>query len=198
MNQKLFLSVLVTWLFLIDYEVVCFSTIAPTVLRKTSLNIEEKGLSMGLIDDLKLIFSEEGRKNKAEFEAREREEQIAAQKEIFERRRNPEKMKENERKVMERRIKLQEEKDVWKFQNKVEDGYDPINEWSKLREDGKIKVGDDLERDEGSRRLGSEGLVDVRIDERLPYIDQGYVEEGPDVMEGIKNILGGGKKKDDE
>jgi len=85
-----------------------------------------------------LISSEEGRKNKAEFEARERKEQIAAQREIFERRRNPEKMKENERKVMERRIRLQEEKDVWKFQNKVEDGYDPIDEWSKLREDGKI------------------------------------------------------------
>eukprot|EP00593_Proboscia_inermis_P008450 CAMPEP_0171306320 /NCGR_PEP_ID=MMETSP0816-20121228/16308_1 /TAXON_ID=420281 /ORGANISM="Proboscia inermis, Strain CCAP1064/1" /LENGTH=145 /DNA_ID=CAMNT_0011787811 /DNA_START=442 /DNA_END=879 /DNA_ORIENTATION=- len=145
-----------------------------------------------------MIFNEEGRKNEAEFEARELKEQIASQKEIFERHRNQEKMTENERKEMERRIRLQEEKDVWKFQNKVEDGYDPIDEWSKLREDGKIKVGDDLERDKSSERLGSEGLVDVRIDERLPYIDQGYVEEGGDVMEGIKSILGGGKKKDDE
>jgi len=49
---------------------------------------------------MKLIFSEEGRKNKAEFEAREREEQIAVQKKKNERRRNPEKMKENKRKVM--------------------------------------------------------------------------------------------------
>jgi len=40
---------------------------------------------MGIIDDLKLIFSKEGRKNKPEFETREREEQIAEQNEIFER-----------------------------------------------------------------------------------------------------------------
>jgi hypothetical protein len=155
-------------------------------------------LSMGFIDDWKLIFSEEGKKNKAAYEARERDEQEAAQREILERRRNPEKMEEYEQQVNEGRVKLQEEKDVWDFQGQIEDGYDPITEWTRLKDEGLITVGSDLERDKGSERLGSEGLIDVRIDERLPYIDQGYVDEGADVMGGIMKLFGGNKKDDNK
>ena len=155
-------------------------------------------LSMGLIDDWKLIFSEEGKANKAAYEARERAEQEAAQREILERRRNPEKMEEYEQQVNEGRVKLQEEKDVWDFQGKIEDGYDPLTEWTRLKDEGLITTGNDLERDKGSERLGSEGLIDVRIDERLPYIDQGYVDEGADLMGGIMNLFGGNKEKVDK
>ena len=143
-------------------------------------------LHMGLFDDLKLIFSEEGRANRAAYEERQRQEMEEAQREILERRVNPEMMGEYEEQVRARRRKLMEEKDVYKFQNEVQDGIDPIDEWKQKRAEGKIKVGDDLERDESSRRLGSDGLVDVRVDERMPYIDQGYVDESADVMGNVR------------
>ena len=152
-------------------------------------------LSMSIIDDLKLIFSEEGKKNKAAYEARERAEQEAAQKEILERRRNPEKMQDYQAKVANSRAKLQEEKDVWGFQGKVESGFDPLTEWKRLKDEGKITVGSQMERDPESSRLGSEGLVDVRTDELLPYIDQGYVDEDADVMGKFMNLFGGKKDK---
>jgi hypothetical protein len=38
-------------------------------------------------------------------------------------------------------------------------------------------------------------LVDVRIDERMPYIDQGYVDEDADAMGSFMKLFGGGKKK---
>ena len=152
-------------------------------------------LSMSIIDDLKLIFSEKGKKNKAAYEARERAEQEAAQKEILERRRNPEKMQDYQAKVATSRAKLQEEKDVWGFQGKVESGFDPLTEWKRLKDEGKITVGSQMERDPESSRLGSEGLVDVRTDELLPYIDQGYVDEDADVMGKFMNLFGGKKDK---
>lgn len=139
-------------------------------------------VSMSIFDDLQLIFSDEGKKNRAEYDRREKEEMEAAQRQIIERRRNPEKMRKYDAGIMKNREKLAEERQVYDFQNKVEKGYDPITDWKRLRAEGKIKIGKDLKRDEGSRRLGSEGLIDVRVDERMPYIDQGYVSEDADVM----------------
>jgi hypothetical protein len=179
---------------------------------------------MSIFDDLKLIFSDEGKENRAEYERREREEMEAAQQDILERRRNPEKMREYEEVKIANKIKLAEEKSVYDFQNKIEEGYDPMTDWKRLREEGKILIGKDLKRDEGSRRLGSEGLIDVRVDERMPYIDQGYVGEDADFMgqvgksvksthravrftvltllssstNKIMNVFGGKKKKGDE
>ena len=161
------------------------------------VSIPSHALSMSIIDDLKLIFSEEGKSNKAKYDARERAEQEAAQKEILERRRNPEKMEQYEDKVATSRAKLQEEKDVWGFQGKVEDGFDPLTEWERLKDEGKITVGSQMERDPDSERLGSEGLVEVRTDELLPYIDQGYVDDDADVMGKFMNIFGGKKKKNE-
>jgi len=106
-------------------------------------------------------------------------------------------MEEYERNVAIRRNELAKKKNVWEFQNRVEEGYDPKTEWDRLREEGEIEVGSDLERDPTSSRLGSEGLIDVRIDERMPYIDQGYVDEDADVVENFMKIFGGGKKKKD-
>jgi hypothetical protein len=156
---------------------------------------------MGLLDDLQLIFSEEGRKNRAAYEAKQRAEQEAAQREILERRRDPTKMQEYEQRVAVKRSQLQQDRAVWDFQNKVQEGYDPLSEWQRLKDEGKIKVGSDLERDPTSSRLGSEGLIDVRIDERLPYIDQGYVDDADrsaDLMGGFMKLFGGGasNKKD--
>jgi len=148
-------------------------------------------LSMGFFENLKIIFSEEGKANKAAWEKEQREEQEAAMREMLERRRNPEKMEQYEQEVVENRAKLQEEKDVWGFQGKIEEGYDPLTEWNRLKEEGKITVGSQMERDPTTSRLGSEGLVEIRTDELLPYIDQGYVDESADLMGGIRNLFGG-------
>jgi hypothetical protein len=162
---------------------------------RSSSSSSTTALQMGIFDDLRLIFSDEGRQNRAEYEAREKAEMAAAQQEILERRRNPEKMAAYNRQVAENRRKLMDEKQVWDFQKKVGDkDYDPLTDWQQLRKEGKIQVGSDLKRDESSRRLGSEGLIDVRIDERMPYIDQGYVddneEKGGDPLAGLKNLFG--------
>ena len=77
-------------------------------------------------------------------------------------------------------------------------GYDPLEDWQRLRDEGKIKMGKDLERDAGSSRLGSEGLLEVRVDERMPYIDQGYVDEDADVMGKFMGLFSKKDKKDKE
>mmetsp|Transcript_29685 Transcript_29685/g.48989 ORF Transcript_29685/g.48989 Transcript_29685/m.48989 type:complete len:192 (+) Transcript_29685:61-636(+) len=153
-------------------------------------------VSMSIFDDLKLIFSDEGKKNRADCDRRDLDEMQAAQQQILERRRNPEKMKEYDAGVMKNRVNLAEERQVYDFQNKVEEGYDPMTDWKRLRAEGKILIGKDLKRDEGSRRLGSEGLIDVRVDERMPYIDQGYISDDADFMGQIMNVFGGKKNKD--
>eukprot|EP00565_Helicotheca_tamesis_P007385 CAMPEP_0185726502 /NCGR_PEP_ID=MMETSP1171-20130828/2470_1 /TAXON_ID=374046 /ORGANISM="Helicotheca tamensis, Strain CCMP826" /LENGTH=198 /DNA_ID=CAMNT_0028394871 /DNA_START=30 /DNA_END=626 /DNA_ORIENTATION=- len=156
-------------------------------------------LNMGLIDDLQLIFSDEGKKNRAAFKERERQEQEEAQRAIMERRRNPEKMEQYMDGVQKNREELQEERSVFDFQRKVgEKGYDPLTDWKRLRAEGKLKVGSEMERDPSSSRLGSEGLVDVRTDERLPYIDQGWVDEDADNSGGWFGNLFGGAKKDEK
>jgi len=147
-----------------------------------------------IFDDLKLIFSEEGKENRAAYDAREKEEMMSAQQEIMQRRRNPEKMEQYNAEIEARRSKLKEEKDVWKFQQKT-DG-DPLQDWTRLRAEGKIKAGSDLERDESTRRFGSEGLNEIRTDELLPYIDQGYVDDDADFMGNLMGMFGGSKKKD--
>lgn len=176
-----------------------FSPSTPMTLTTTTTTTitTSTQIQMGLFDDLQLIFSDEGKKNRKAWEERERAEQEAAQREIFERRRNPEKMAEYESEVSRRRKSLQSERDVWKFQQKNSEE-DPLEEWNTLRAEGKIQVGSDLERDKSSERLGSEGLIDVRIDERMPYIDQGYVDESADVMGNFMDIFGGKKKKENK
>lgn len=148
----------------------------------------------GVLDDLKLIFSEEGKANRAAYKERQMRDMELAQREILERRTDPEAMGRYEAEIRQRRAKLMQEKQVYKFQSEVQEGVDPIDEWKEKREKGEILVGDDLERDASTERLGSEGLQEVRVDERMPYIDQGYVDESADVMGNILNIFGGGKK----
>mmetsp|Transcript_22426 Transcript_22426/g.66485 ORF Transcript_22426/g.66485 Transcript_22426/m.66485 type:complete len:198 (-) Transcript_22426:201-794(-) len=153
-------------------------------------------LKMSIIDDLRLIFSEEGKKNKAAWDEREKAEMEAAQREVMERRRNPEKMAEYMEGIENNRSNLQEDREVYDFQQKVEEGYDPLTDWKRLRKEGKLKIGDDLERDPTTSRLGSEGLQEVRVDERMPYIDQGYVDEDADVMGKLFGMFGGKKSEE--
>ena len=149
-------------------------------------------MKMGLFDDLSLIFSDEGKKNRAAYEEQQRAEQEAAQREVMERRRNPDKMENYEQSVRERRQKLTEDQSLWDFQTDT-NGSDPMEKWNELRSEGKIKAGSDIPRDPTSSRLGSEGLQEIRTDDKLPYIEQGYVDEGADVMGNFKKMFG---KKD--
>lgn len=175
-----------------------FHAIAPyqlTLPHKSSCQGSAVVRSMGLFDDIKDMFSEEAKKSREEERQRAIDEQEAMQREILERRRNPDKMAKYFEDRKERLKTFSEEREVYQFQNKVEKGYDPITDWKRLKDEGKIKVGKDVKRDEASARLGSEGLQDVRVDERMPYIDQGYIEEkkssGDDpVSQFLGNLFG--------
>eukprot|EP00600_Ochromonadales_sp_CCMP1393_P004195 CAMPEP_0174991260 /NCGR_PEP_ID=MMETSP0004_2-20121128/21795_1 /TAXON_ID=420556 /ORGANISM="Ochromonas sp., Strain CCMP1393" /LENGTH=216 /DNA_ID=CAMNT_0016244993 /DNA_START=1 /DNA_END=651 /DNA_ORIENTATION=+ len=155
--------------------------------------------SMNFFDDLKIIFSKEGKDGIKKYNEREKEEMMAAQKEILERRNNPKKMRQYEAEREAKRMELAEERAVYKFQRETNKGdkYDPLTDWKRLKDEGKVKIGKDLKRDEGSSRLGSEGLYDVRVDERMPYIDQGYVDEDADVMGKLMGMFGKKKNKDE-
>ena len=79
-------------------------------------------LSMNFFDNLKVIFSKEGQDNIKAFNDKEKEEALAAQKEILARRSDPKKMREYEAKNDANRQKLAEERAVYKFQGVVKDG----------------------------------------------------------------------------
>lgn len=93
--------------------------------RNCRIQSSETTRVYGLLDDLQLIFSDEGKKNRAAYEARERAEQEAAQREILERRRNQNKMEEYNEQVASKRQQLQEERNVWGFQQNTS-GDDPL------------------------------------------------------------------------
>jgi hypothetical protein len=102
----------------------------------------------GILDDLKLIFSEEGKAARRAYAEKEKDEQEKALKEIQARRRNPKAMEEYNQETNDRRQELMNERSKWDFQQKVEPGFDPKDEWDRLRAAGEIKVGSDLERGE--------------------------------------------------
>ena len=67
-------------------------------------------LNMGFFDDLKLVFSDEGKQARKELEEQERLEQERLQREMVERRRNPEMMEEYELNVQRRRDYMKQQK----------------------------------------------------------------------------------------
>lgn len=81
---------------------------------------------MNFFDNLKVIFSKEGQENIKAFNDKEKEEALAAQKEILARRSDPKKMRAYEEKNDANRRKLAEERAVYKFQGVVKDGKDHI------------------------------------------------------------------------
>lgn len=152
-------------------------------------------ISMGFFDDVKNIFSDEGKENIKKLKELEMEQMWKAQQEILERRRDPRKMRQYEEERSAAREELAREKAIYKFQKKDEEGYDPLTDWKRLKDEGKIKIGKDLERDASTSRLGSEGLIDVRVDERMPYIEQGWVEEGSTDIDVMGTVMGFFRKK---
>ncbi|KAI2512144.1 hypothetical protein MHU86_2231 [Fragilaria crotonensis] len=142
------------------------------------------------------------------------DEQWEQQQEILKARRLPKAEREKYfQKIEESRQKASEEyKDKWAWQTKnYGKGEDPLTEWKKRRADGTIS---DLENQYGepskiggiplpmaSFGVGGEfgvgGKFDNggRFDLRLPYADQGYVDDDADVMGKLAGMFGGNKKK---
>lgn len=118
------------------------------------------------------------------------------QQEMLERQRNPEKMNEYKAQVNARRAEATAaDAELKALQKKGGDGDDSLEEWRRLKEEGKVQGMDETERDADSSRMGSEGLIAERIDEKLPYIDSGWVDDsGPDLMAGLGKLFGGQKK----
>jgi len=160
-------------------------------------------LSMGLFD--KFISGGSGRD--------ELDEQWEAQQEILKLRRAPaEERKKYFGQIEKRREKASDDQaDKWAWQTKnYKKGEDPIDEWRKRRESGQISDLDDQYGDEKKKggipfpmasfgvggEFGVGGKFDNggRFDLRLPYADQGYVDEDSDVMGKLSNMFGGGKK----
>jgi len=103
--------------------------------------------------------------------------------------------------------------DMWAWQSKTyKKGEDPIDEWKKRRADGRISDLDDQYGDpkkiggiplpSASFGVGGEfgvgGKFDNggRFDLRLPYAEQGYVDDDADVMGKLGSMFGMGKKKE--
>lgn len=117
-------------------------------------------------------------------------------------------------KVESRRVEAsREQKDKWAWQTKqYKKGEDPIDEWKKRRASGQISDLDDQYGDEKKKggiplpmasfgvggEFGVGGKFDNggRFDLRLPYAEQGYVDEDSDLGSKISNFFTGfgGKK----
>jgi|Transcript_1822 hypothetical protein len=166
-------------------------------------------LNMGLFDN----WSAGGSGNSKESLDAEWE----AQQEILRNRRKPKAERDQYFKNVERRRQeaSKKQQDMWAWQTKsYKKGEDPIDEWKKRRESGVIS---DLENQYGDPKeiggipipgasfgvggeFGVGGKFDNggRFDLRLPYADQGYVDEDADVMSRLGSIFGGKKKKVEE
>mmetsp|Transcript_29328 Transcript_29328/g.94566 ORF Transcript_29328/g.94566 Transcript_29328/m.94566 type:complete len:171 (+) Transcript_29328:42-554(+) len=116
------------------------------------------------------------------------------QQEILRRRRNPSAMEEYEDDVRQRRAEiLARDAELRAVQEGRLEG-DALEQWKALRAQGKVLTSETAVRDPDSARLGSEGLVAQRMDEQLPYIDQGYTDDSqPDLMAEIGKMF---KKKE--
>jgi hypothetical protein len=143
------------------------------------------------------------------------DEEYEKQQEMLRLRRAPKKERDAYfRDIESRRNKeTKKQNDMWAWQTKTyKKGEDPINEWKKRRESGDIS---DLEDQYGDPKeiggiplpmasfgvggeFGLGGKFDNggRFDLRLPYADQGYVDEDSDVMGKLGNFFGGNKKKE--
>lgn len=168
--------------------IVCYVSAFVPKANKMSMT---QSLPMGLFDGLFKEDPEERARKEAE-----KEEMMRAQKEILERRRNPKKMREYEENYEERRKDYARERAIYNFQNA--DGGDPLEEFMDKKRRGLIKVSEET-RDPGSSRLGSEGLSSVRTDERMPYIDRGYVPgEKTPPQKAVDSAGENGKEDDDD
>jgi len=97
---------------------------------------------------------------------------------------------EEEQAIRDRRSKVAEEATLLKEIQNEDTAGDNLEAWKAAKAEGKIKTATSgLERDEGSSRMGSDGLFAERVDERLPYIDRGYVDESSDLMGKLNGMF---------
>jgi len=172
-------------------------------------------LAMGLFDG---IFNNDdnNKKDKKDSYGNSLDLEYEKQQQILQQRRAPKAERDQYfLKVEKRRQNADAERQQnWGWQTKqynYKKGEDPITEWKKRREDGTIG---DLEDQYGDPKkiggiplpmasfgvggeFGVGGKFDNggRFDLRLPYADQGYVDEDADVMGKMSNFFGGNKKK---
>ena len=168
----------------------CRSLVLPGVGRAApTCSPRARPVRAGLFDGL---FGE------SEAQKAAKDEQWRIMKEMQERRRDPSKQAEYFEEVeARRRAEAASDADLKQLQARS-DGGDKLDEWLQLKEEGKVKAMDETERDADSSRLGSAGLIGERIDEKLPYIDSGYVDESAPQMPEMPDIMGGLKKLGDE
>mmetsp|Transcript_11565 Transcript_11565/g.13994 ORF Transcript_11565/g.13994 Transcript_11565/m.13994 type:complete len:225 (+) Transcript_11565:24-698(+) len=179
--------------------------VAPSGCTASSV-VESSGssLQMGLFDGWKAGGS--GRDSL--------DEEWEKQQEILRNRRAPKADRDAYFAKVEKRRKeaSTKQKEMWAWQTKTyKKGEDPIDEWKKRRASGDIS---DLDNQYGDPKkiggiplpgasfgvggeFGVGGKFDNggRFDLRLPYADQGYVDEDADAMGNFMNMFGGGKKK---
>ena len=182
------------------------SAISSSTTRPATMTPTTTELSMGLFD--KWTAGGSGNSKAA------LDEQWEAQQEILRLRRGPKEARDKYFDEVEerRRAATEKQNSDWAWQTKkYEKGEDPIDEWKKRRADGRISNLDDQYGDEKNKggiplpmasfgvggEFGVGGKYDNggRFDLRLPYADQGYVDDEADIMAKIGNLFGGGKKK---
>lgn len=139
------------------------------------------------------------------------DEQWEAQQEILRNRRKPKDERDKYFADIEARRKVASEKqqDMLSWQTKKYDkGEDPLDEWKRRRANGSIgdlDYGDEDKKGgiplpQASFGIGGEFGVGGRYDNggrfdlRLPYADQGYVDEDADFIKKLGGMFGGGKK----
>lgn len=200
----------IIFVLLIVLSATCFAFTAKTVVTARTLVMTPPSalppctLYMGLFDKFSAFGS--GASKEA------LDEQWEAQQEILRNRRKPAaERSEYFKKIEQRREEAsKKQKEMWDWQKKsYSKGEDPINEWRKKRADGTIS---DLDNQYGdpkkiggiplpSASFGVGGEFGVggkydnggRFDLRLPYADQGYVDDDADVMGKIGSFFGGKK-----
>jgi hypothetical protein len=141
------------------------------------------------------------------------DEQWRLQQEILAERRKPQKERDEYfAKVEKRRVEAsQKQTEMWGWQTKqYKKGEDPLTEWKKQRANGNIS---DLDNQYGDPKeiggiplpgasfgvggeFGVGGKFDNggRFDLRLPYADQGYVDDDSDFMSKLGSLFGNKKK----
>lgn len=179
--------------------------VAPSKTMTSNVLTSSTSLQMGLFDN----WSAGGSGNsKAALD-----EEWEKQQEILRNRRKPKAERDEYFRNVERRRQAASKKqqEMWSWQTKsYKKGEDPIDEWKKRRESGEIS---DLDNQYGDPKkiggiplpmasfgvggeFGVGGKFDNggRFDLRLPYADQGYVDEDADVMSRLGSMFGGKKK----
>jgi len=133
---------------------------------------------------------------------RQKEEQMRIQQEILNRRKNKPKMKEyfESREVERKQEETNAKQSLWaKTKNEI----DPLTEWKKAKNDGKIKPLGYEEPSRDSSRLGLNIPIPAnpmgiprydageRFDLRLPYAERGYEDPEADVMAKMGRAFSG-------